>query len=118
MKSDLIYYDFVTERELHTKLLFLYPKPMTLRFTKSLTIFHHVRIQYEPVRKAYALLSPEKVFWPNEIGLDILRLCDGTKTAHEIALSLSETYDAPVHEIIDDVYSFLQDWADQLVVKI
>ena len=37
----------------------------------------HVRIQFDPVRQAFAVLSPEKVFWPNEISLDILRRCDG-----------------------------------------
>lgn len=81
-------------------------------------LFSHVRIQYEPVRQAYALLSPEKVFWPNEIGLDILNLCNGQRTAREISLSLSQTYDAPLEEVTHDVYTFLQDWVDQLVVKI
>ena len=41
----------------------------------------HVRIQYDPVRQAFAVLSPEKVFWPNEVSLDILRRCDGMASA-------------------------------------
>ena len=41
----------------------------------------HVRIQFDPIRQAYAVLSPEKVFWPNDISLDILRRCDGRSTS-------------------------------------
>ena len=40
----------------------------------------HVRIQFDPVRQAFAVLSPERVFWPNDISLDILRHCDGAST--------------------------------------
>ena len=44
----------------------------------------HVRIQYDPVRQAFAVLSPEKIFWPNDISLDILRRCDGRSTVGHI----------------------------------
>ena len=48
---------------------------VSLRSVPSLP--KHVRIQFDPVRQAFAVLSPERVFWPNEISLDILRRCDG-----------------------------------------
>ena len=49
----------------------------------------HVRIQFDPVRQAFAILSPEKVFWPNEISLDILRRCDGRSSVAKIVADLA-----------------------------
>jgi pyrroloquinoline quinone biosynthesis protein D len=78
----------------------------------------HVRIQYDPVRQAFAVLSPENIFWPNEISLDILRRCDGRSTVEEIVAGLAREYDAPVEEVATDVTAFLQEWSDKLLVKL
>lgn len=77
----------------------------------------HVRIRFDPVRQAYAVLSPERVFWPNEISLDILRRCDGATTVAGIVASLAGDYAADAAEIADDVTSFLQEWSDRLLVR-
>jgi pyrroloquinoline quinone biosynthesis protein D len=77
----------------------------------------HVRIQYDPVRQAFAVLSPEKIFWPNEISLDILRHCDGNSTVAQIIAGLSAEYDAGPEDIAGDVVSFLQEWSDRLLVR-
>jgi pyrroloquinoline quinone biosynthesis protein D len=77
----------------------------------------HVRVQFDPVRQAYAVLSPEKVFWPNEISLDILNRCDGEMTVGEIVADLARGYDAPEKEVMDDVVAFLQEWSDKLLVR-
>lgn len=78
----------------------------------------HVRLQYDTVRQAWALLSPEKVFWPDEVSLDILRLCDGTHSVTLILEELSMQYDAPIEEITADVETFLQDWSDRSLVAL
>jgi pyrroloquinoline quinone biosynthesis protein D len=78
----------------------------------------HVRIQYDPVRQAYAVLAPEKVFWPNEISLDILRRCDGSSTVGEIVTDLASDYDAPEEDVKADVTAFLQEWSDKLLVRL
>lgn len=78
----------------------------------------HVRIQYDPVRQAYAVLSPEKVFWPNDISLDILRHCDGHATVDKIITALAEEYDADATDVAGDVIAFLQEWSDKLLVKL
>jgi pyrroloquinoline quinone biosynthesis protein D len=78
----------------------------------------HVRIQFDPVRQAHAVLSPEKVFWPNEVSLDILKLCDGHRTVDEITGDLARIYDAPEREVAGDVAAFLQEWSDKLLVKL
>ncbi|RWD37091.1 MAG: pyrroloquinoline quinone biosynthesis peptide chaperone PqqD [Mesorhizobium sp.] len=77
----------------------------------------HVRIQYDPVRQAFAVLSPEKVFWPNDISLDILRRCDGRSTVGHIIAGLAADYDAEQEAVAADVVAFLQEWSDKLLVK-
>jgi pyrroloquinoline quinone biosynthesis protein D len=78
----------------------------------------HVRIQFDPVRQAVAVLSPEKVFWPNEISLDILRRCDGRAPVSQIIADLAAEYDAEEADVAADVTAFLQEWADKLLVKL
>ena len=78
----------------------------------------HVRIQYDPVRQAYAVLSPEKVFWPNDISLDILRRCDGRSTVGHIITELAADYDAEEEAVAADVIAFLQEWSDKLLVRL
>ncbi|TIU04555.1 MAG: pyrroloquinoline quinone biosynthesis peptide chaperone PqqD, partial [Mesorhizobium sp.] len=75
-------------------------------------------IQYDPVRQAFAVLSPEKVFWPNDISLDILRRCDGRSTVGHIIADLAADYDAEQEAVAADVVAFLQEWSDKLLVKL
>jgi pyrroloquinoline quinone biosynthesis protein D len=89
---------------------------VSLQSTPSLP--KHVRIQFDPVRQAFAVLSPEKVFWPNEISLDILRRCDGHSNVGHIIADLAAEYGAEENEIASDVTAFLQEWADKLLVKL
>ena len=89
---------------------------VSLRSAPSLP--RHVRIQYDPVRQAFAVLSPEKVFWPNEISLDILRRCDGQFTVERIIADLAADYDADPQDVAADVIAFLQEWSDKLLVKL
>ncbi|MBZ9762399.1 pyrroloquinoline quinone biosynthesis peptide chaperone PqqD [Mesorhizobium sp. CA8] len=89
---------------------------VSLRSAPSLP--RHVRIQYDPVRQAFAVLSPEKVFWPNEISLDILRRCDGRSTVERIIADLAADYDADPEDVAADVIAFLQEWSDKLLVKL
>lgn len=78
----------------------------------------HVRIRLDPVRGATAVLAPESVFWPNEIGLDILRRCDGHRTVGRIAADLAMEYEAGEEDVAADVVDFLQDWSDRLLVRL
>ncbi|TIN05347.1 MAG: pyrroloquinoline quinone biosynthesis peptide chaperone PqqD, partial [Mesorhizobium sp.] len=73
---------------------------------------------YDPVRQAFAVLSPEKVFWPNDISLDILRRCDGRSTVGHIIAELAADYDAEQEAVAADVIAFLQEWSDKLLVKL
>ncbi len=82
------------------------------------TLKPHVRLQYDRVRQAWALLSPEKVFWPDDVSLDILNLCDGAHSVTQILEELSMQYEAPIEEITADVETFLQDWSDRSLVTL
>lgn len=77
-----------------------------------------VRIQFDPVRQAYAVLAPERVLWPNPISLDILRRCDGQATVGRIIAELAAEYEAEETEIAGDVLDFLQEWSDKLLVRL
>jgi pyrroloquinoline quinone biosynthesis protein D len=78
----------------------------------------HARLQFDAVRGAWALLSPEKVFWPDEVSLDILRLCDGGHSLQQIIEELASRYEAPIEEIAVDVTAFLQEWSDRFLVTL
>jgi pyrroloquinoline quinone biosynthesis protein D len=78
----------------------------------------HVRIQFDPVRQAFAVLSPEQVFWPNDISLDILRHCNGRSTVSQIIAHLAAEYDAAEDDVAADVTAFLQEWSDKLLVRL
>lgn len=77
----------------------------------------HVRLQFDPVRERWALLSPEKIMWPDEVSLEILRLCDGSLSITDIAARLATDYDAPAGEIEVDVTAFVQEWTDRMLVR-
>lgn len=76
----------------------------------------HTRLQFDKLRQCWVLLSPERVTWPDEISIDILKLCDGKTTTGEIVSALAKDYAAPEDEIRQDVTSFLQEWADKRLV--
>jgi len=78
----------------------------------------HVRLRFDPVRQAWAVLAPERVLWPNEIGLDILRRCDGRTSVRAIIAALAIEYDGEEEEIAGDVLAFLQEWTDDLLVRL
>ncbi|MCO5064797.1 MAG: pyrroloquinoline quinone biosynthesis peptide chaperone PqqD [Rhizobiaceae bacterium] len=78
----------------------------------------HVRLHYDAVRGAWALLSPEKVLWPDEASLSILRLCDGSRSIAEMSSVLAGQYDADAGEIEADVIAFAQDWSDRMVLQL
>ncbi|WP_346892419.1 pyrroloquinoline quinone biosynthesis peptide chaperone PqqD [uncultured Roseibium sp.] len=77
----------------------------------------YVRLQFDELRDRWALLAPEKVYWPDDISVAILSRCTGTATVSEIILDLAEDYQAPVEEIGPDVRDFLQEWSDRLVIQ-
>ena len=78
----------------------------------------HVRLHYDKVRQAWALLSPEKILWPDETSLAILQHCDGKRELGEIAAVLAQEFEADISEVLPDVLEFAQDWSDRMVLRL
>lgn len=76
----------------------------------------YVRLQFDTLRDRWALLAPERVYWPDDISVAILSRCTGQMTVAEIVLDLAKGYNAPAEQIGPDVVEFLQDWSDRLVI--
>ncbi|KAI96298.1 pyrroloquinoline quinone biosynthesis protein PqqD [Rhodomicrobium udaipurense JA643] len=72
----------------------------------------HVRLRFDPVRGRHAVLAPERVYWPDDIAVDILKLCDGERTIAAMSATLAAEYAAPVETIEADVLEFIQGWMD------
>jgi pyrroloquinoline quinone biosynthesis protein D len=77
-----------------------------------------VRMQFDAVRKRFAVLGPERVYWPDDVSVDILKLCDGQRSISAIAEDLAQSYAAPVETIQADVLEFIQSWTDLHLLKL
>lgn len=75
-----------------------------------------VHLRQDPLRGKWVVLAPEKVFWPDDISVDILGRCDGSRSVGQIIEELAKDYSAPRDVIAPDVLEFLQDWCDRQLV--
>ena len=75
-----------------------------------------VKLRHDASRNRWVVLAPEKVFSPNDVALDILKLCDGNRDVAAIAAELAKAYDAPKEQILAQVLVLLRDLADKGVV--
>lgn len=78
----------------------------------------HVRLRFDAVRGRWVLLAPEKLFWPDAVSLDILQLIDGQNSIGQIASKLAKNYAASPSTIEQDIVEFVQEWTDNLLLKI
>jgi pyrroloquinoline quinone biosynthesis protein D len=78
----------------------------------------YVRVQFDAIRKRTAVLAPERVYWPEETAVEILKLCDGARPIAEIAGRLAKDYAAPLETIQADVLEFVQSWTDLKLLKL
>ncbi len=62
------------------------------------------RLHWDRVRERYVLLFPEGAIGLNETAVQVLELCDGTRTIEEISDELSERFDgADVHDDVEEL---------------
>lgn len=78
----------------------------------------HVRLHFDAMRRSSAVLAPERVYWPDETAVEILKLCDGARAITEIAARLAQDYAAPKDIIQADVLEFVQSWTDLRLLKL
>jgi pyrroloquinoline quinone biosynthesis protein D len=72
------------------------------------------RLQYDDVREEHQLLIPEGAVRLNATAAQVLELCDGERTAEEIAAALSERYAGAA--VADDVRELLGGMAERGLV--
>ena len=75
------------------------------------------RLYHDETRDRWVIQAPERVFSPDPVAVEVLKLCDGDRTVAELADALALRYDAPKERILADITSMLQDLADKGVVS-
>ena len=76
----------------------------------------HVKFRFDEARRQWLLLAPERVLMPDEIAVEIIKLCDGVATVGAISDALAAKYAAPREQVGGDVIAMLQDLADKGVM--
>jgi pyrroloquinoline quinone biosynthesis protein D len=77
----------------------------------------HIKLRHDQGRGKWLILAPERVFEPDDISVEVLKLCDGERTVREIADKLADDYQAPADVILNDITAMLQELADKGVLK-
>jgi pyrroloquinoline quinone biosynthesis protein D len=73
----------------------------------------HTKLKYDETRQVWVILAPERVLAPDEIAVEVLKLCDGVRSVAHIVDELAVKYAAPRDTIATDVVAMLQDLADK-----
>lgn len=77
-----------------------------------------VKFRFDRVRDAWVLLAPERLFLPDEIAVEILKLVDGVRTIDAIVDDLAQRFAAPREEIAADVVAALENLAGRGAVQL
>jgi pyrroloquinoline quinone biosynthesis protein D len=77
-----------------------------------------VKFRHDPVRQAWILLAPEKLFMPDEIAVEILKLVDGERSIEVIATELAARFNAPFDLVATDVAAALEDLSARGAVQL
>jgi pyrroloquinoline quinone biosynthesis protein D len=72
-----------------------------------------VKFRFDAVRDAWVVLSPERLFMPDEHAVHVLKLVDGVRSLSEMTDDLCIRFDAPRDAILADVADMLGDLADK-----
>jgi pyrroloquinoline quinone biosynthesis protein D len=73
----------------------------------------HTKLRFDETRQVWVILAPERVLAPDEIAVEVLKLCDGVRSVGAMVDQLTEKYAAPREAIATDVIAMLQDLADK-----
>jgi len=73
----------------------------------------HAKLKFDETRQVWVILAPERVLAPDEIAVEVLKLCDGVRSVADLVEHLATKYAAPRDAISTDVVAMLQDLADK-----
>ena len=71
------------------------------------------KLRFDESRDRWVLLVPERVLAPDDTAVEVLQLCDGTRSVDGMVDALAEKYAADRSIIAADVIALLQDLADK-----
>ena len=77
-----------------------------------------VRLREDKVRERWVLLAPERVVKVNPIAVEILKLCDGSRTLGEIVTGLAERFKADPARVGTDVRALLASLAEKRMAEL
>jgi len=89
------------------------PRNIQVTETSRVVLPRHARLKYDETRQVWVILAPERVLAPDEIAVEVLKLCDGERSTADIIDLLAAKYEAPREIIATDVVAMLQDLADK-----
>jgi pyrroloquinoline quinone biosynthesis protein D len=73
----------------------------------------HARLKFDETRQHWVILAPERVLAPDETAVEVLQLCEGSRSVEAMINQLAEKYTAERDAIATDVIAMLQDLADK-----
>ena len=73
----------------------------------------HAKLKFDETRQVWVLLAPERVLAPDQIAVEVLKLCDGARSVADVVDQLAAKYAADRNDIATDVVAMLQDLADK-----
>jgi|SRR6185369_5880072 pyrroloquinoline quinone biosynthesis protein D len=73
----------------------------------------HAKLKFDETRQVWVILAPERVLAPDEIAVEVLKLCDGERSVADLVDQLAAKYAAERSAIAGDVIAMLQDLADK-----
>ena len=75
-----------------------------------------MKLREDRTRHQWVVMGPERMFVPDEIALEVLRLVDGARSVDAMVDDLAARFAAPRGEILTDVVAMLDDLAAKGVV--
>jgi pyrroloquinoline quinone biosynthesis protein D len=75
-----------------------------------------MKLREDATRGRWVVMGPERMFVPDEIALEVLRLVDGARSVDAMVDDLAIRFAAPRGEIMTDVVAMLDDLAAKGVV--
>ena len=89
------------------------PRHISVSEASKPVLPRHAKLKFDEARQVWVILAPERVLAPDEIAVEVLKLCDGARSVGDIADQLAQKYAAPREAIAADVVTMLQDLADK-----
>lgn len=69
----------------------------------------HVRLKQDTVRGRWVVLAPERMLIPDDVAVEVLRLCTGGLTVAAMVEHLAKDFQADPAEVQSDVLDLLND---------